>query len=305
MRNLLLLLLLAACTHEKPEPPSVYRAEELAAKKAFYCAEGAKKFDAQKFVGERCDALLFTSLWSVACGLGDVDPFQDPQKPGYWHRNPQRDCFLNGKDNGSKSSISRDMLLGLMFYAWKAKRKDHVDGLVGYGEANGWFMGDAIDVKTRVSRTLMTPALIDLLYQIQNRLALQEPDPETADAFFINKGYQAHLDVIRILLDGSVKGTITATQGSILKAQADRDPQNALFLAAAARYGKSEPEHAANLLLDSSHFPNSRLPSKAEHCEPYLFQRDQGTDWEPCGTETELHDGVDLVVAAAVLDGTL
>lgn len=197
------------------------------------------------------------------------------------------------------------MLLGLMFYAWKTKNKAHVDGLVAYGEAHSWFMGDAVDYKTQVSRTLMTPQLIDLLYMIQSRLALQEPDPETADAFYVSRGYQAHLDVIRILLEGSVKGTVSGTQAMILKAQADREPENALFMAAAARYGKTEPQYAANILLDSSHFPNSRLPSKAEHCEPYLFQRDKGADWEPCGAETELHDGVEFVVAAAVLDGTL
>lgn len=305
MKPLILCLFFIACTHEKPEEPSAYRASELAAKKAFYCAEGQKIYDARKFMVARCDALLFTALWVVGCGHGDVDAFEDPTTPGYWHRNPARDCYVNGKDNGAKSSISKDQLLGLMLYSWKLKRHDHIQGLIAYGEANGWFMGDAIDAKTRISRTLMTPALIDLLYLIQNRLALQEPEDGEADAFFINKGYQAHLDVIRILLEGSVKGTITATQGSILKAHADREPSNALFLAAAARYGKAGPEQAANILLDSSHFPNSRLPSKAEHCEPYLFQRDQGTDWEPCGAETELHDGVDLVVAAAILDGTL
>lgn len=306
MKHLLLCLLFIACSREKPADIDDKRLPELAAKKAFYCEQGKIQYDLRKYMVGRCDGLLFTSLWSVSCGYGDVGDFQDPAKPGYWHRNPTRDCYVAGSptpDNGAKSSISKDMLLGMMYYSWKLKKDDYIDSLIAYGEDNGWFMGDAIDAKTRISRTLLSPGLIDLVYDIQSRLGLQAAGGDSADAFFVNKDFQAHLDVIRILLEGSVKGSISAVQAEILAAQAERNHANALFVAAASRYGKASSTDAINYLLDSQHFPNDRLPSQAEHCEPYLFQRDDGKDWQPCGTAT--HDGTDFVVAASILDGSL
>lgn len=172
--------------------------------------------------------------------------------------------------------------------------------------AHTWIMGDAIDARTLISRVVMTPELVDLAYALKEKLSLVQQDPQSDDAFYINKGFQAHLDVIKIILTGCARGTVSAIQASILKAQANRQPSNALYVAAASRYGKANPEDAADFLLDSHHFPSSRLPSKAEHCEPYLFQRDANSaDWEPCGTAEELHDGTDFVVAASILDGSL
>ena len=306
MKHLLLCLLFIACSREKPADIDDKRLPELAAKKAFYCEQGKIQYDLRKYMVGRCDGLLFTSLWSISCGYGDVGDFQDPAKPGYWHRNPKRDCYVAGSpnpDNGAKSSISKDMILGLLYYIWKTKNDGYADGLIAYGEANSWLMGDAIDAKTRISRTLLSPGLIDLLYAIQNSLGLQSQGDTSGDAFFVNKDFQAHLDVIRILLEGSVKGSISAVQAAVLDAQADRNTDNALFVAAAARYGKATAKDAITFLLDSPHFPNERLPTAAEHCEPYLFQRDKGKDWQPC--EGGTHDGTDFVVAASILDGSL
>jgi hypothetical protein len=309
LKLLLLCLLLIACSREKPADIEAPRLDELAAKKAFYCEQGKIQYDLKKYMVGRCDGLLFTSLWSVSCGYGDVADFQDPGKPGYWHRNPTRDCYVAGApnpDNGAKSSISRDMLLGLFTYAWKLKSLPIIQGLISYGESHTWIMGDAIDAKTLISRTVLTPELINLLYDMESRLSLQAGEDNSDDAFYINKGFQAHLDVIKILLTGSVKGSVTSIQANILGAQANRQPLNPLYVAAAARYGKYDAKVAVDFLLDNPHFPNDRLPSKAEHCEPYLFQRDADDgDWKPCGTDAELHDGTDFVVAASIIDGSL
>jgi hypothetical protein len=109
------------------------------------------------------------------------------------------------------------------------------------------------------------------------------------------------LDVLRILLNGRVYGAITDAEKGVLKAQAERQPMNALYVAAYEKYHGGSKAHG--LLLDESHFPGDRLPTSAEHCQNYLFSRDQESDdWKPCA-EAHEHDGADFVFAAWIALG--
>lgn len=303
MKHLLLISLLAfsACKRDN-EPVESTTSEALANKKAFYCAEGKRVLSERGFMDDKCDSLLFTSLWAVACEPSfSVQEWEDPEFPGKWHRNPQRDCYLNGAPNGAASSISRDMMLGLWHLLWSKQDKDNIRDLIAYGEKNNWVMGEAKDLETLISRATLSPQLISLLYAMEGGAALTQ---QSDDAIGVNTGFRAHLDVLRILLNSRVRGAISDFELGTLKAQADRQPHNALFVGAYEKFkGGSK---AIDLLLSEKHFPKDKLPNNHEqHCINYLFSRDEESeDWVPCKDEPfKEHDGTDFVFAAWVIGG--
>jgi hypothetical protein len=173
MRILLLTICLtfSACKRDNKSVETDV-SSEVAAKKAFYCSEGKRVFDEIGFMDDKCDSLLYTSLWSASC-LPElsIQDWEDPDSPGKWHRNPQRDCFLDGKPNGAASSISRDMMLGLWHKLVKNKDLANVKDLIEYGKKNNWVMGEAKDNETLVSRAMLSPQLISLLYDIESKLS--------------------------------------------------------------------------------------------------------------------------------------
>jgi hypothetical protein len=290
------------------KPVESTSSEALANKKAFYCSEGRRVLSERGFMDDRCDSLLFTSLFSTACGGVDLSAWEDPA--GKWHRNPQRDCFINGAPNGSASSISRDMFLGLWHAKWSQKDGMDIREMRQYGEANNWVMGEAKDNETLLSRCLLTPQLITLLKEMDRQLGGQVGNPSqlrntdnSGDALPVNTGFRAHLDVLRILLQGRVFGAITDAEKALLKDQAERQPNNALYVAAYEKYHGGTKAHS--LLLSEAHFPNGRLPTSSEHCINYLHSRDDSdSDWQPCAEENKEHDGTDFVFAAWVALGS-
>lgn len=303
MKHLLLISLLAfsACNRDN-EPVESTTSEALDNKKAFYCAEGKRVLAERGFMDDKCDSLLFTSLWAVSCDVGfSVQEWEDPEFPGKWHRNPQRDCYLNGAPNGAASSISRDMMLGLWHLLWSKQDRDNIRDLISYGERNNWVMGEAKDLETLISRATLSPQLISLLYAMADGTSLTQ---QSDDAIGVNTGFRAHLDVLRILLNSRVRGAISDLELGTLKAQADRQPHNALFVGAYEKFkGGSK---AIDLLLSEKHFPKDKLPNNHEqHCINYLFSRDEESeDWVPCKDEPfKEHDGTDFVFAAWVIGG--
>lgn len=296
---LVIALSLTACKRDN-EPVESTTSEALANKKAFYCAEGKRVLSERGFMDDKCDSLLFTSLWAVACEPSfSVQEWEDPEFPGKWHRNPQRDCYLNGAPNGAASSISRDMMLGLWHLLWSKQDKENIRDLISYGEKNNWVMGEAKDLETLISRATLSPQLISLLYAMEGSAELTQ---QSDDAIGVNTGFRAHLDVLRILLNSLVRGAISDLELRLLKAQAERQPHNALFVGAYEKFkGGSK---AIDLLLSEKHFPKDKLPNNHEqHCINYLFSRDEESeDWIPCKDEPfKEHDGTDFVFASFVI----
>jgi hypothetical protein len=266
---------------------------------------GAKVLADKGFMDDRCDSLLFTALYSTACDEVDLTSWEEPELPGKWHRNPQRDCFVNGTPNGSASTISKDMFLGLWHYQLSYNKAQDVAETVAYGKAHNWQMGEGKDAATVLSRTVLTPELIFLLEALNHKLnggALMLQDG-SADAVGTLTGYQAHLQVLKILLQHRVRGAISNGELSSLKSQAERQPDNALYVASYERFAGGS--RAVDILLDSPHFPDDRLPNNhSEHCTSYLHSRDQQNlnDWAPCpGEDFREHDGTDFVFAAWVI----
>ena len=306
--SLLTALIFVGCTKKnKPTPPIPSpRFDELRAKQELYCELSKESYEAKKYVVGRCDGLLFTAIHGLVCGYVNIESFESESEPGRYYRSPGQDCFVDGEDKGADSTISKDMMLGLLHSLWHHKKIDEIKEVIEYGRANSWFMGEAIDLETKLSKTLLSPALTSLLYDMQSELDPESEElieEESRKKVVVNTGYRAHLQVMRIVLEGRVRGGISDLKLEALRQQAERVPNNGLFHAAYNHFVDGDQTKAIEIGLNPKFFPQDKLPNNHEnYCTDYLFQRDElkdgtiNSDWVPCPERAfELHSGTDFL----------
>lgn len=236
------------------------------------------------------DSLLFSALASVG-GLS-VDLLAAREDSGKWHRQP-----LKLPQEAAASSISRDMLLGVMWWCWRKQRLDVAEALWQYGHKNQWVMGTG-----DVSRTLLEPGLQGtlalLIAELGGKKRLARFMPQIWNTGMTD--YEAHLQVLHILLRGEVEGYIDSHQMNILIEQNYRQPLNPLFEVAFARYSDGDMTKASIGLLIEPWWPSDRLPKASDRSEPWLQQRDYGAGWLP-GTKDLTHSGADFLFIASLI----
>lgn len=294
-----------SATH-KPIAP-IGNIAPIKAKRLEYCDLSWPEYFNQAYVDGECDSLLFTSLRGIGCNDIDIEAFQGAA--GQWFRSPTHDCL---ETHGADSDISKDMLLGLANYLWWSRDEKNANALIEYGLKHYWVMGRSENVCVGFTKCLMPPELINNFYNIRSLIKTGAPySGRFVDTIFgfmtrkPQKGFLAHLEVLHILLNGSLYGYVTQSEYTELKTQATREPHNALFQAAWHLYSDGDQTIATALLMDESHFPSHKLPTNKNYCSGYLYQRDEAPfNWQPCDNEREKHYGTDLIFAAAVLDGT-
>jgi len=272
--------------------------DQLNAKIKLYSELSKAHQDGYGFIDTKhCDSLLWTGL------IGSVMP--DPinitaaRKPnGAWCRRP----LVNGVDtcydlNNSKSSISRDMLLGLMWYIWRNKRLDLANDLWKYGSSNFWVMGKGTLASTYFSLNNRN-ILANIIYALggKNHFIYRK------FPLFIgfNFGYKAHLDILTLLLSAEILGKVDYS--CIIEHHFKRNPNNALFSYAYAKFISGDYTPCINSLLNEKWFPNDRLPTSKDRYESWLWQRDIGDDWNPGNSKyTTKHHGCDFLFIAKLL----
>lgn len=288
--KLLIAALALSCGKHKHTAGEVFA--DIEQKASLYCELSKGNYQKQRYVVEECDGAGFTSLYGLACSANDVDLSVFEGDKGDMFRNPNRDCY----PSRSKSGFSKDHVLMRSIAAWEqhdsgwARRfLDSMDGI---------YFCEAVDVETRLSRCVLSANLYNILNRIAGRPALAESE----DAIGERYGFESHLHVLGIWLRGRVDGSIDDIDLGYLETYARREPLNALYQAAAYRYGKATKEEVINA-FGSSHWPNDRLPSSTEHCTNYLFQRDMSSagDWQPCPDAFQVYSGTDYSFAAYVL----
>jgi len=297
---------IGACSRDNHETaPDALSPESLIEKNKVYCELSSPAYQERRWVVSECDGAGFTALRRLSCGDSDLSVFE--AEDGRLFRDPGDDsCYPKpSPESGSSSGFSKDMLLMRMVAAWKDQDLAWVERFLAYAEPKGFVFCDAEDNITKLSRCLASPGLINLLYGMRDKMKGTPPTlavQQSSDA--IPEDFEAHLRVLYIWLSGRVFGGITDLQKSILFDLADRETENALYEAVAARYRDGDMERTYILLANTRHWPNGRLPRKeTEHCEPYLFQRDRlkngqlNPDWEPCPEEAGEHSGTDFGVA--------
>jgi hypothetical protein len=237
-----------------------------------------------------CDSLGFTALCKLSNdGCQEADILQAEGEPGRWYRNLGKRCYDDGQ---SKSDISKDMLMMLFPYLYATGDKQNLREIYDYGKANGNVMG-----RGPISRTFMTPPMVLLLQRLIGINVSEFPNSSKEVA---KAGSEKHLDAIDLLTKGMLGGGLDQLQYEEIRKYADANPKNALFVALYRKYRDGNQQQTIDILLDESLFPSDRLPTSADRCEEYLWQRDNtASDWGPCD-RNQTHDGVDFLIAAWV-----
>lgn len=267
---------------------------------------------------DECDSLLFSGLVGCVPGVSvDIDAAKDAN--GAWHRRPTdlpECCSLDhwslwerlkkclaAKTMDTKvlakifetggSTISRDMFMGLAWYAWANKRLDISESVIKYALSHKFIMGIGSP-----TRTFMTPGLLSTFAMISYKLGGPKhwflrnlPQYESSKV----TDFQAHLSVLHILLRRQITGDKTYGQ-DIAADQYKRQGHNPLFA-----YAAGDAEWAEMVLMNEKFWPNDRLPNNHDRSSNWLNQRDFGTDWLPEGGPTETFSGGDFLFVAWLL----
>jgi len=247
-----------------------------------------------------CDTLLWNGLLG-ASGVSGIDIKASRNENGQWFRRPSKDCY--SKDEAG-STISRDMIMGLLWYVWKNKELKLAEELYKYGSDNLWSMGEGNE-EDGLDRYVMSPLLIGTLSLIIEKLGgeshLYSYTPEIWNTDHL--GYRAHLTVIHILLRADVQGEIEDSEIDDLKKLLDKDPKNPLFQAAYHLYTDGNQTKAiVELLENTSIWPKDRLPTNQDRCERWPVQREY-TDkvFNPCDEEKLFAGGGLLFIYQLIL----
>jgi len=210
-----------------------------------------RKRDRQGWVLHDCDAMLWQGLYG-AVTKEKTTIFAAMEDSGLAYRQPKKDCLATRK---SKSSWSRDMMVGMLTWCLHAKNSHALDLHFAYGQKHKWRMGFG-----PVSRTLYTPQIVSLLDQVRFHIKGKPYPKYKKIPYIFSSGlvdYQAHLQVLVVLIIGEMYGKIPAEAFKRLEEHYKRSKRNPLYAAAMLRYGGAKYATAAISACTSPVFDSS------------------------------------------------
>ncbi len=188
-----------------------------------------------------CDGTLWAGL-AAAAGAG-VQLQLAEHAPGEIHRRPATPCWTDaGGDQGSASTVSRDMMTGYLWGIWARRDLAAAQRLADYGDAHTWIMGEPA---SDLSRVAMGTNLTGLLCRMVDKLSAggdSRKCKNIPEAYFpVSGDYELHIQVLDILLQGEVNGglkllDIDGMMLDRLKEAVAENPNDALFQAALGVY---------------------------------------------------------------------
>jgi hypothetical protein len=300
MRKIIILLFLtiiSACGRREPvKSPveTVSSLEQLQAKSKLYSQLIDSHRDADGFImTEECDATFFSGLLGAALP-GTVNIAAATDGNGQYFRRPGHDCgpaFSN-----SRSTISRDQMLGVMWHMWRNRDVVAATQLMEQLQADNYILkGDGTP-----GELLFIPAYVNTLAEMIYKLGGHRYEAELALPAVLSGGedYEAHLAVMHILLRGEIIGSIPDFNFQILQKLAEDNSRNPLFQAAYHRYLDGNYTSAVQLLMDDSEWPADHLPTSVNHCDNYPVQRSYtDRNWSACRIDNPVeHTGAELIV---------
>ena len=217
---------------KKPEPLNL-GAVENALSKYKSKADILKNPDTD-WLNNGCDALLWESKYSSVTMDSDIRATEYDGSPGRFGRTPIKRCFSQGEDNGSKSTWSRDMGMGLILWAWRANALDVLEDHERYGRENTWKMGEPI----ADGRVLYTPQMIGILYSVIHAMGGANNANRHWPTIW-TKGlvdYQAHLQMMSILIQYEIEKDIKKVMYERIVEHSDREPNNVFYQALKAKF---------------------------------------------------------------------
>lgn len=210
-----------------------------------------------------CDATLWAGLACVA-GSG-LDLTEAEEAPGKWRRRPAPHCKVPDE---SRSTISNDMLLGVMSCAHSRGDLALLERLAHWGEVNNWQMGDPRGAVGEVwlkpiNQGYLGRAIKSLGGPVKSysRIAPGYAKPD-AD-------YVYHVQTVGILLDIQATGGATEPQITRLRANSEENPSDCLLMSARALYDDLSAS-AADCWLSPAWSPPSYVRSGSGDDEAYI-----------------------------------
>ena len=290
---LVLFLFLLGCGVHSRHTDNVSEANRgrLQAMYAIYKGLYAGHVDMNGFVGtENCDSLIMTGLSNPNANLEAAEV-----TPGEWLRRPVNypECYASG---GSATDISRDGLLGVMWWSLENKRLDILNHLWDYGTSHNWVMGNDGDLTTRMANPYMIALLAQEIKYLGGgdyavRFTLY---PDTSP----NGGSASQLQAVQNLIKWKSLGSQQVGDMTFATKLYESDPINPLYA-----YVLGQADLAAELLLEF--WPNTRLPTSSDFCTDWRISQDIGqAGLSPCPQQNLTHSGGDfLMVARLILEG--
>ena len=289
MRWLIILsLVLSACGTEKEDARRTKNDLSAVVEKSdFYLSKISTVQGADGFLKFGGDSLGFTALAWGAGMIVDIEKARDTT--GLWHRTTTHDCYPLGTCG---SEQSKDHIIMLEIGSWLRGRLDIIKQVYNYGHSRSWVYGLG-----PIDRTYLVPPFQNTLKLLLGKRT-QPPD------FLIDthEGYQRHFVALDIVLRAEVQGFIRADRLKILKDFRASSPHNALFQYGYHRFTDGNQAQTIDILLNTRWFPLDRLPTSADRCSRWLWERDEsGVDWRPCPKDDVIHSGADLSFIVALL----
>lgn len=163
---------------------------------------------------DKGDYLTFASI-GRAVGLG-LEFFQCEIEPGVWRRHPDL------KPEESRSDISRDGYLGVLFYLTKYGYYHKIQDIINAGWKRGWTMGD----RGNFDYVNIWP-LVPLLYRGVGKSVPTIPPLAIGTAL---TGFRAHLCALTIMIERQMGMRRWSHKWSIERL-VDHNPDNIWFAA--------------------------------------------------------------------------
>ena len=183
---------------------------------------------------DTCDAMLWQGKYGAVTGKGNIRAANLWPDPGRFARKSTGACWENGEDHGAKATWSRDMGMGLIWWAWRTRDSEVLSDHILYGSNNKWKMGEPF----ADGRVMYTPNMIGLLYSAYDKLKKSNHIQANLGGVYASglDDYEAHIAVMGILLKGEIDGFIWQRDLKIIEEQAERLPGSALYQSAKALY---------------------------------------------------------------------
>lgn len=204
-------LSLTACSafEKKADKPAADdpRIGELRLAAAQWSVSLTEKLDDGWLARSECDSTLWNGL---ACAAGVPIKIELAEySPGELHRRPAPSCWTKeAGDQGARSTISSDMILGYEACLWRRKDLDGLKRLASYGEAHdrtiGWQMGEPYP--EQLERVLLRPSAQGRLGTLIERLS--DGDDKRSYRLIpelyaeVGADFEEHLQVVGMLIDG-------------------------------------------------------------------------------------------------------
>ena len=242
--------------HEAKSAPESPQIEQLRAMYEDIYSEAENELDpVTGMPGEKdCDLALWAGL---ACYIGMPVKIELLEySPGEIHRRPHEACWNETQgDVGSKSTISRDMLVGYSMCLWARKDLPALQRMADYGERFDWIMGKPAHL---VGRVLLSGNGIGVLARAIYILSNGQDDRYLRRTGYIfpvvTEDFERHIQTQSILLQDSVDAAYNLTT-AINQEMLERLTENAaafpadyLFQAALGRF-TGDQSVTINLLL--------------------------------------------------------